>query len=104
MRDLAANQLGDGRSVSFTAATAAQITTTETRVGWIVVQALATNTKPLTIGASTVVHGTAAGTGRRGLTLNPGESTPNDFYINDISKIYVDVEVTGEGVQYFFGK
>ena len=98
------NQILDGRKADFTAATAAQITTTATPIKWVIIQALGSNTKPLTIGASTVVHGTAAATGRRGITLNPGSTTDHAIYVNDLSKIYVDVEVTNEGIQYFYGK
>lgn len=96
----AANQVFDNRSASFTAGTAAQITTTATPCKWVVVQALGSNTKPLTIGASTVVHASAS---RRGITLEPGDAT-DPLEVGDVSRIYVDTEVNSEGVQYFYAK
>lgn len=97
------NELTDGRKTVTAAATAETLVAASTPSKWVVVQALGTNTKALTIGNSTVVHGGAAGTGRRGITLEPGDAS-EPIYINDLLKIYVDVEVSGEGVQFLYAK
>ena len=63
------------------------------------IQAHSSNTAPVTIGASTVVHGTTA---QRGIKLNAGDSWT--FYDVDLSTVYVDVGVNGEGVGFTASK
>jgi hypothetical protein len=64
----------------------------------VFIRALKTNTKPLTLGDSAVVESTGA----NGFDiLQPGEQFKLNTHGNvsiDISKIYFDVEVNGEGV------
>jgi hypothetical protein len=63
----------------------------------VIIKALLDNTDNVAVGASTVVA--AAGTAR-GIILAPGEVV--EIRIDDLSKLYVDSRVNGEGVGYVY--
>jgi hypothetical protein len=92
-----ANQIGDGRAVVTTAGTAVPISSKSVFAYGVAVTALSTNTGVICVGSTTVVA--AAGT-RRGSPLNAGDSVLID--IDDISRVYIDATVSGEGVSYTY--
>lgn len=59
------------------------------------IQAHSSNTASLTIGASTVVHGT---TTQAGVKIDAGETWT--FYDVNLAQVFIDVGVNGEGVGY----
>lgn len=88
--------VGDGRKTVTTAGTAVALASS-TACESVCVTALSTNTGTVVVGASTVVA--AAGT-RRGTPLAANESVT--FNVGDLSKIYVDSTVNGEGVSFSY--
>lgn len=88
--------LGDGRVVSVTPATAVVFGAAQP-CRRIVATALPTNTDVVAVGASTVL---AALGSRRGITLAPGQSV--EVPIDDVSKLYLDAVVAGEGVTFVY--
>ena len=63
---------------------------------------LESNTDKILVGGSTVVAGTT-GDGaatRRGIPLDPGQTLT--LYVQDLSTIYLDAVVSGEGVSYAY--
>lgn len=66
---------------------------------WI--HAFSTNTKPVAIGSEDTVNG-SAGTGRVGVVVPPTSAQPLHFEIDDLSKIWIDPEVNGEGVSFTY--
>lgn len=65
---------------------------------WVIVQAQTDNTGYIAVGA-TGVDGTVA-TGS-GVLLSAGRSTT--IIIDNLSKVYIDSTVNGEGVRYMYG-
>lgn len=89
--------VGDGLQLVAAAGTAEALASSATPCRKVVVQARPENTDAVVVGGSTVVA--AAGT-RRGIALVPGASYT--FNVKDVSKLYVDAIVTGEGVTYVY--
>lgn len=89
----------DGYTVVTTAGTRVQLTSTSTKVAWVTIIALPSNTSLITVGDI----GTVAATGAtyRGVGLNANDSAK--FYHVDLSNMYIDSRVNGEGVTYLYG-
>lgn len=83
--------IGDGSKTVTTAGTRVQLTSTETPCFYIIVTALVANIGTIWVGGSTVASG-------RGIPLVALQSCRID--IDDISKVYIDSTVNGEGVSY----
>ena len=95
--DNPAGNLVDGRKTVTTGGTAVQLLAASTPCTSVAVTALSTNTGIVVVGASTVVA--AAGT-RRGVALTAGQTASLD--INDVSKLWIDATVNGEGVSFAY--
>jgi len=91
------NQMGDGRQVVAEAGTRVQLSSTSTKVSKVVVSAIPTNANYITVGGSTVVA--AAGT-ETGKVLYPGDS--ETFFVDNLTKIYIDAVVSGNGCTYIY--
>ena len=92
--------LGSGRTTVTSAGTAVQLSATDTPVLWVTVTALTANTSQVNVGPSTVIA--AAGAGERGIPLLAGDSA--DFDVNNLTDVWIDSRVNGEGVTYVYGK
>jgi hypothetical protein len=88
---------GDGRRTVTAAGTAVQLTSTDTPCRLITFQAERDNTGYVAIGASTVV---AAQGSERGINLAAGDAV--DIYVNNLTQVYVDSTVNGDGVAYVY--
>lgn len=101
--------VGDGRKTVTAAGTAVTLATATTvtagqnpgptanSVRDLRVTALSTNTGVIVVGGSTVVA--AAGT-RRGTPLSAGDTV--SINLADLSKLYIDATVNGEGVSFSY--
>lgn len=87
----------DDRKVVAAAGTREQLKTVSTPCKLVVITALGTNTKDVVVGSVAVVADAA---GRIGTPLISGQSTA--IYIDDLNKIYVDVEQSGEGILFTY--
>lgn len=92
------NAIGDGRKTVAAAGTAEKLSSTSTPVLSVEIRALDANTKPVAIGASTVK---AKASEARGRLLKAGENVRLEG-ISNLNQIFVDAEVNGEGVSYFY--
>lgn len=90
--------IGNGRGICDAAGTANQITTTTTPCKVIVFTAETNNTGAVVLGGSTTVDETI-GT-RSGTPLFAGDSMTME--IDDISKVYIDANVTGDGCTFTY--
>lgn len=90
------SSVGDGRKVVATAGTAEALATS-TSCKSVTITAETDNTGVISVGGSTVVAALAT---RRGTPLNAGDSM--SIGINDLSKIYLDTTVNGDGVTYTY--
>lgn len=90
-----ATAVSTGRQTVATAGTRVQLTSSVVRARQVDVTALSTNTGNITVGDVAVVA--AAGT-RRGSALNAGDTWTG--YNVDLSQLYIDSTVNGEGVSY----
>lgn len=90
--------VGDGRKTVSSAGTREKLVASSTPCKWVCICAMKTNTGIVVVGSNTVV---AAEATRRGIPLEKGESVRID--IDDLSKIYLDVTVNGEGVTFIYG-
>jgi len=88
--------LKDGKTAVTTAGQRVQLTTTGTPCAKLTVTALGNNTNEIVYGGITVVG--AVGSTRSGTPLQPGQSV--DIPIDDLSKVWLDSIVNGEGVSY----
>ena len=92
----------DGNKTVAAAGTAEALMSSRTPASWVTVQALLTNTSSVYVGASTVDSG-------RGIELPSALdswSIPElggPTYL-DLSTIYVDAAVNGEGVKFIYGR
>lgn len=87
------SSIADGRKTVTNAGTAEQFPQIECRTAAIT--ALSTNTGIVVVGASSVV---AAAGSRRGTPLSASSSAV--FAITDLSLLWIDATVSGEGVSY----
>lgn len=95
--DNPATRIRDGRKTVAAAGTPEQLTSTATRVRSLVVTAETDNTGLVAVGNSTC---RATATTQRGVILSAGGSVGVD--IDDLSKVYVDASVNGDGVAYAY--
>lgn len=91
--------VGDGRTVVTTAGTRVQLAAQGglSRVGAVAITAFAANTGVIVVGGSTVVAATGT---RRGTPLAAGASMTIET--DDLSDIWLDATVNGEGVTYTY--
>jgi hypothetical protein len=88
-------KLQGSRTVVATAGQRVQLNATSTPCGKLTITALKSNTGEIVFGDSTIV---AAFGSRNGTPLEPMQSV--DIPIDDLSKVWLDAEVSGEGVSY----
>lgn len=96
-RDYSYQTIGDGVKSVTTAGTAVQLSSSSIPCRMVEVQARAGNTGKIAVGASTVV---ATAGSERGIILQPGQSA--SFRVKDVSTLYLDASVSGEGVSYVY--
>lgn len=94
----AASSIGHGRKTVTTAGTPVALAASATPSRRVTIMALDTNTGQIAIGGSGVVA--ASGATRTGVILNAGDTYELD--INDLSKIYLDATVSGEGASFAY--
>jgi len=93
-----AGSLTDGRKTVTAAGTAVPLTATSTPANEVAITALSTNTGVVVVGGSTVK---AKAEERRGQPLSAGQTVSLD--IRDLSSVYIDSTVSGEGVSWMAG-
>jgi hypothetical protein len=91
-----ATSIGSGRKTVTTAGTAVTLASS-TPAKRVTITALDTNTGVITVGGSGVIA--ASGT-RTGVPLSAGDSYELD--IDNLSKVYIDATVSGEGVSFTY--
>lgn len=94
----ATRTIGHGVKTVTSAGTDEPLVASSTPARWVEVQAQTDNTDGVAVGGSGVDATVATGTG---ILLFAGESRM--FPINDLTDIYVDALVSGEGVRYIYG-
>ena len=90
-----AYEITDGRKVVATAGQREQLVATVSTAKGVFITAIATNTGVTGVGGATVVA--TAGT-QQGTPLYAGETI--FIPIDDLSKVYLDVQISGNGVVY----
>ncbi len=92
----------DGRKTVTTAGTAVALASSSTPCKKVTVQAFFKNTDVIVLGDSTVVAGDATDSGgtRRGVVLLPGATVV--FDINDLTRLFMDAVVSGEGCSFVY--
>ena len=88
--------IGDGRQITTVAGTAKALAGA-TSCKRVEVQALFSNTQRLAVGGSTVVEAVGS---ERGYILLPGSN--KTFFVEDLADIYIDVQVSTEGVSFTY--
>lgn len=88
----------DGRKVVAAAGTAERLVAANTPCRRVTIQALPTNTGYIAIGDSTVVANTAGSV--RGLSLSASNSVT--LHVEDLYQLFVDAEVSAEGVSFIY--
>jgi hypothetical protein len=93
--------IGDGRKIVTTAGTAVPLSATSVGVTSVAITALSTNTGVIVVGGSTVVASAAT---RRGTPLSAGGTATlsRDDQVDDLSQVWLDATVSGEGVTYSY--
>ncbi len=91
--------IGDGKQTVVTPGTAVQLAAA-TAAKWVWVQAYPANTGRIAVGGATVNASTTIGTGRGG-SLAAGDSV--FLPVADLSNLYIDATVAGEGVRFTYG-
>jgi hypothetical protein len=89
-------KLQDGKGVIPTAGTRVQLSTVSIPCGKVTLTALKTNNDEIVYGGATVVA--ALGATRSGTPLVQGQSV--DIIIDDLSKVWLDAIVSGDGYSY----
>lgn len=95
--DVPASAIGVGRKVVTTAGTRVQLSTVAVKCRSVSITAETDNTGVMTVGGSTVIAALAT---REGIPLAAGATTTLD--INNLSVIYLDTTVSGDGVTYAY--
>lgn len=93
-----ASEIRDNRQTVTTAGTAVQLSTSQIRAKRIIIQSESDNTGLIAVGGSTVVA--AAGSQQGIVLVNAGDSVT--LINNDLSEVYIDSSVNGEGVTYAY--
>src|SRR4051794_3191243 len=91
-------RIGCGRKIVTTAGTKVQLSTTSVECAWIQIVAETDNTGIITFGDSEVVGVLAS---RKGVPLNAGDSEV--IPVDNLTDIYLDTTVNGDGVTYIYG-
>ncbi len=91
--------LASGRKTSATPGTAVPLVGGSTPCRWVDVSALPENTAAAAIGDS-LVNATAGA--QRGAMVYP-TTNPMRYVVDDVSRLYLDVKVIGEGVCFTYG-
>jgi len=91
------NSNGGGTKTVTTAGTAEKLATTDTTIKRVWIQALDTNTDAVVVGGEDVDETSAS---RKGVAM--WASQGQWFSINNLNKVWVDVAVNGEGVNYYY--
>lgn len=86
--------LYNGTQTVSSAGTAVAIATSQTLSNGVTIKASASNTGVIYVGNSSV-------SSSNGLPLTAGESIP--VAIDDLAKVYIDADVSGEGIEYIGG-
>ena len=89
-----ARGVGDGNKTVTTAGTQVQLSSTSIPCRWVMVIGKEANTDTIWVGGSNVASGS-------GLPLVGLQS--ERFDVNDVSNLWIDSEVNGEGVTYIYG-
>ena len=94
--------IAQGRKASTTPGTAVKLITDATTCRKVIITALENNTDIIVIGGSGVLAGTTedGGNTRTGTPLQMGQAMSID--IDDVSKIYMDVVVSGNGCSFLY--
>ena len=90
--------LVDGRKTVTSAGTAVPLSATSIQVDYVIIMAETDNTGYICVGASTVV---ATVLTRRGIPLYAGD-TPLVLEAVDLSQVYIDSVVSGDGVTFLY--
>ena len=100
--EAAPSTIADGRKTVTDAGTAEKLVAAATICVKVIVTALESNSDVIVVGASTVVAGATGDGGgtRRGTTLEPGQAL--EVLIDDVSKLYIDAVVSGNGVSFVY--
>ena len=93
-----AQKIVSGRKAVTNAGVAEALVATETHCYRVDLSADLGNTNPVVIGSSNVV---AAAGSQKGVVLIPGNS-PITVLVDDVAKIYVDVQSNGDAVCYVY--
>lgn len=95
--------IGNGTKTVTTAGTAVALTTStnNTVVRWVTIQALTSNTGTICVGSSTVLVASKNGT-----CITAGQAAPmyEGTVRYDLSTVYIDSGVNGEGVSYTYAR
>ncbi len=94
-------RLVSGRKVVARAGRAEEFTSTSTPIYQVTITAETDNTRLVTVGGSDVVNALAT---RKGVPLAAGASITfyAEYGVDELSDIWLDVEVDGEGVTYLY--
>lgn len=84
--------VGNGKTTVATAGVATQLASSTSIVS-VTIRALASNTNKIYVGSASV-------SSTNGFQLSPQETVSLD--INNLSKVYIDADVSGEGVTYIY--
>lgn len=98
----ACSSIASGRKTVTTAGTVVPLVATPTPCTMVDISAIESNTDMVVIGGATALAGTSmdgAGT-RLGVPIAAGQTMT--VYVNDLSKIYLDAVVSGEGVSFTY--
>lgn len=90
-------QIGDGRKVVATPGTAVQLSATSTKCQKVEITSIPTNTNTVSVGGSTTL---ATAGSERGKILFTGDSIT--IFVDNLTKIYIDALVAGNGVTYIY--
>lgn len=93
-----AGTITDGKKATVTAGTRVQLVATVTPCRVVLITAKDANTDYVAVGGATVVA--ASGSTGAGILLAPGQSVT--IGIDDLSKLYLDSRVNGEGIAYAY--
>lgn len=85
--------IGDGSATVSSAGTRVQLSTTSTNISAVLIIAKTANAGTVWVGGSTV----AAGRGRPLLSLQA-----ELIQINNLNKVYIDADTSGDGVTYVY--
>ena len=89
--------ISNGRKTITSAGTAEKLTAGSVTAKRVIITALESNTGAVVIGGASVVASLAS---RQGVVLYATQSL--ELSIDDLTKIYLDVTVSGEGVTYLY--